>query len=119
MKNYIKKWHGRSVEDWGSVVSDEFKDFVNDFKKTVNSIKDVSLEKFSSGHYDVSGFVSKDDKYAYFSYSVPRGEQPIDGNTNGVYGILIRTADSSNDYRGGVNHFTNFDKLEENLLALF
>ena len=119
MKNLIKKWHNKSVEDWGAVNSDDSRNFSKDFKKTIKSIESISLEKFNIGHYGVSGFVSKDNKYAYFSYSIPRGGTPIDAYDKGfLNGILIRTAESTSDYTGGINCFTNFVDLEEDLLAL-
>lgn len=63
---------------------------------------------FIKGRYYISGFIRKDGKYAYFSYSVPRYGYPIDFNkTDACEGFLLRTAENEHDFRGGHNNFTN------------
>ena len=115
MKNLIQKYHGRHIEDDGSVTSREFKEFVKDFKKELKH-GDFKLEDCHGGHYYLSGFLSKNGKYVYFSYDVPRGNQPMDmTRTDAMEGILIRTAEHLKDYTGGINHFTNFEKFFEDV----
>ena len=119
MNKMIKKWNHKSVDDWGSAISDEFKEFARDFKKSLKAFSEVKLEEFYIGHYYISGFMSKDNKYVYFSYDVPRGNETIDTNQSGPYGILIRMAESIKDFRGRTNHFTNFMDFKDNVLLLF
>lgn len=116
-------WHNKAVEDDGAYVSDDFKDFCKDLraylKKTV-ARKGWTLDTFSPSHYDVSGFLVKDNKYIYFSYSVPRGEINMDFNRHdAMCGVLIRTADSNSDYSGGSNHFTSWYNFEDEFDSVY
>ena len=117
-----KKYHGRGIEDWASETSPQFKQFAKDVKKIFKQIPNVKLEKFNLGHYYISGFFSKDDKYVYFAYDVPRGELPLDMERNdAMLGILVRTAKSTKDYTGGSNNFCafgDFDKKVQQLLEV-
>ena len=46
------------------------------------------------------------DKYVYFSYNIPRGEEPLRLNSRSyLSGILVRTAEHERDYHGGYNNF--------------
>lgn len=38
IKNFIKKWHGKGVEDYGGIVSPEFVQFTKDFRAALNGI---------------------------------------------------------------------------------
>lgn len=107
---FVKKYQGKVLEDHGSVLSPEFIRFAADVKSTIRAIckeNGADLVKWSTGHYDVSGFVLKNGKYVYFSYSEPR-HLPIDLNRHDAWdGILIRTAAHEKDYTGGQNNFCN------------
>lgn len=103
------KYNNQTIEDWGSVNSDQAKQFYKDFKRrlTLNcKKKGWELVKFSPNHYDFSGFIKRDEKFVYFSYSIPRGEEPLRLNSRSyLSGFLVRTAISSADYIGGYNNF--------------
>lgn len=123
MEQLIKKYQNRTLEDWGSEMSPEAKQFAKDFKRRLNlnaNKRGLTLVSWSVNHYDFSGFLKKDDKYVYFSYDIPRYETPVD-----LYGLsphnafLVRTAKHEKDYRGGYNNFCNilqFFDMVENLL---
>ena len=68
-----------SIQDDGAYASKEFKSF---YRQCINAMKreipDAEFLNVHAGHYDLFGFIHKDGKYIYFSYSVPRG-----GNPNG------------------------------------
>ena len=121
MEQLIKKYQNRTLEDWGSEMSPEAKQFAKDFKRrlTLNAKnKGIEVVNFSVSHYYFSGFLKKNDKYVYFSYDIPRYETPID-----LYGLnpsnafLVRTAKNEKDYRGGYNNFCHilqfFDLVEQ------
>ena len=108
VKNFIKKWHGRTLEDWGSVVSPEYHSFQVSFFNAMRKIaKGIGAEvvKPSYGHYDMSGFIKRGDKYVYFNYSHC-------GNDSASCPLLIRTAANEKDYRGGSNNYAAFEVCE-------
>ena len=107
-------------EDWefssGGTTGEDFKAFSHLYHKWVsqNLPEGAKLEKFSSGHYDLSGFIEKDGKYVYFSISDVR-HFPGDWYKN----ILIRTAKSNKDYTGGSNGYTTMVKFRDDVARLF
>ena len=121
VKNFIKKWHGRTLEDWGSVVSPEYHSFQVSFFNAMRKIaKGIGAEvvKPSYGHYDMSGFIKRGDKYVYFSYShCGNRTQVLLKDTSLYYGasspLLIRTAENEKDYHGGSNNYAAFEVCEE------
>lgn len=125
MDKFLTKWNGREIEDWGSVVSDEFREFARDFKSYVKRCFDgtgYKVEGYHAGHYDMSGFLVKEGDptdCVYFSYNVPRYEK-IDVTAPGAhYGVLYRTAENTKDFRGGMNHFSSLAEFNsERLLEI-
>lgn len=121
MKKIYEQYHFKSVEDDGTYMSEEAKKFARDFKRrlSVNAKeRGMSVVNFSVGHYFISSFLKRADKFVYFSYYIPRYEAPFDFNRQDCYeGFLVRTAEHEKDYRGGHNNFTNLlgllDKAEE------
>ena len=101
----------------GGTAGEDFKIFARKFKSFVKKQLPLtcSLVSFSSGHYFLSGFITKNSKYVYFSTSDVRyfpGKWASD--------ILIRTAKDSKDYTGGCNNTTtikNFVVAVNNLLS--
>ena len=112
--SFVRKYNGKILDDGGSSKSQEFIQFAKDMKSTIREIckeRGVELVKWSVGHYDVSGFIKKNEKFVYFSYSEPR-HFAIDLNASScMNGILIRTAEHEKDYRGGFNHFCNIYQM--------
>ena len=115
VKKFTSKYQGRILEDAGAYKSDEFLAFARDFKAMTREIAGkihATLVSFSIGHYDVSGFVERDGRYAYFSYSEPR-HMPIDlTRSDALQGILVRSAEGPKDYRGGHNNFANVEGFQ-------
>ena len=81
--------------------------------KIANSIGGKLIHR-SYGHYEMSGFIKKNDKYVYFSYDNSFG---FGGRThcllkNNGYSntipLLIRTAKNEFDYTGGDNNYRHF-----------
>lgn len=119
MRNIYKKYNGIGIQDDGSVTSKEFNSFYREFISTLKKAlmkKDIKVVRTSKGHYDLSAFVERNDKYAYISYSVPRGNQPLDlDRTDPMSSVLYRLADNDKDYKGKINHFCDVLSLVDNL----
>lgn len=107
-----KKYQNNCVEDDGGYMSEEATTFAKDIKSYFSGIAKelgAKIVKCNIGHYCISGFIEKNGKYMYFSYSIPRGEAAIDlYEGNFLEGILYRTAESTSDFKGGRNNFCNF-----------
>lgn len=120
METIIKKYQNKTVEDWGSMMSYEARKFALDFQRRLkHNAKNRNMEvvNFNINHYDFSGFLKRGDKYVYFSYDIPRHEEPINLYSRSCRsGFLIRTAKHPKDYKGGYNNFCNliqfFDSVE-------
>jgi len=122
IKAFIKKWNGRTLQDDGCYVSKEFHSFqvafMNTMRKVANSL-DAELVNHSYGHYDMSGFIKRGDRYVYFSYDNGCGHGGRthvvlkDQMTTWTCPLLIRTAADSKDFRGGGNHYTSFERCQE------
>ena len=121
VKAFIRKWNGRTLEDDGCYVSKEFHSFQVAFFNAIRKIaKSLGGEVVnpSYGHYDMSGFIKRGDKYIYFSYSNGCGRG---GRTHVVLKddcywlqpMFCRTAKNERDYTGGYNNNCNFEDCEE------
>lgn len=119
LTSFLKKWNMKSIEDWHTGVSDEFKTFVKDFRGMLKTELPDCDVKIHSGHYFVSGYVSRGNRHVYVSYDVPRMELPMDLNRkDALGGIMYRTAESTNDFHGGTNHFCTMAMLPKNVNTL-
>ena len=117
--SFIKKWDKKNLQDDGSYVSKEFHSFQIAFFNAIRKIAktlDAELVKPNYGHYDMSGFIKKGDKYVYFAYSV-LGYRTKVMLTND-YGchhtpMFVRTAKNDRDFHGGCNNNCYFADCEE------
>lgn len=107
----MNKWIGYEFES-SSVATEEFINFFKDLKKYINNNlpEDMTLVNFKRGHFHCSGFVKKDDKYVYISFSDVRFNQD-----KWLNDILIRTAEHDKDWTGGCNGYTTLSKLNTEL----
>lgn len=122
MKTF-KKYNKRLMEDWGAYMSDEAKSFVRAFKNFLSrNLPGCELVGFKPNHYDTSGFVVRPDgKIIYVSYDLDRtgyGCMADFDRSDCSRGVLYRTAESTKDYRGGMNHFTSIYKMVDAILSL-
>lgn len=119
---FLIEYDGRTIEDWGGVVSGDFKSFAHRFRNYIKRNAErygYCLRKYFTSHYYISGYLEKDGKYVYISYYVPRwGAIDIHARdcTNGV---LYCTAESTKDTTGGWNHFTSLEDMFEDINILF
>jgi hypothetical protein len=111
----IEKWLGFRFESSSGLTS-EFAEFARDFKNHIKRSLPVGSElvNWSRGHFEVSGFVKRSNKFVYFSISDVRFWQD-----SWFDNILIRTAEHEKDWTGGSNQSTKlpeFTSRVENLL---
>ena len=115
-------WNGKSVEDWITTTSKECKTFGTQFKNALKrELADYGFETvdFSTGHYDVSGFVKRGDMFVYVSYDIPRYNKEIDFDAHEWAGpVLYRTAENEKDYHGGHNNFCSLAELPKCIVEL-
>lgn len=122
LQKIYSRYQGKMLEDDGAYKSKDFTTFASYMKrqfKAAAAERGITLHSFSVGHYDVSGFFEKDGMYVYFSYNEPRWDY-IDFNRGDCrFGFLVRTATSANDYRGGMNRFSNLENFMETVEEAF
>ncbi len=125
IKSFIKKWDGKNLQDDGFYVSKEFHSFQVSFFNALRKIAKTlgaELVKPSYGHYDMGGFIKKNDKYVYFNYSVLGYRTKVMlTNDNGFHHtpMYVRTAKNDRDYTGGYNnncYFVDCEEIIERLL---
>ena len=121
MKKLIKAWNGREIQDDGAYISKEFSSFYRQFINAVRrEFPEDEIVNCNKGHYFLSGFIKRGDKFVYFLYHVPRGGLCIDmARSDALRGILIRKAQDKKDYTGENNYFTSFFQFKENVEWLF
>ena len=109
--NDFKKWEFST----GTTIGIDFKVFAREFRKFVkkNLPEGSELIDFCRGHYFISGFIKKGQKFVYFSISDVR-YFPNSWAEN----ILIRTAKDENDYTGGSNGYTTLERFKEDVSKL-
>lgn len=116
VSSFIRKWHGRRLQDDGCYVSKEFHSFQVAFFNAMRKIaKGLGAEVVNPlyGHYDMSGFIKRGDKYVYFSYSsLDRTYVQLKDNSSWHCPLLIRTAKHERDFTGGTNNYAAFDRCE-------
>ena len=122
MDAFLKTYQDHQFDDWGSVCSDDFKNFSRKFKNYLvrNLPAGCEVLKHRCNHYDLSGFVKHHGNYIYYRYSWNRFS-PVDIYADGCRdGVLIRFAADDNDWRGEYNRFTSLmdmpDAIEEMLI---
>ncbi|MFL5766078.1 MAG: hypothetical protein ACJ77K_19190 [Bacteroidia bacterium] len=95
----------------GSTNSAPFNQFAKDFKKAFAAelkSMNATISTFSKGHFYISGFLLKEDKFYYFCINDVRGGPSPQ--------MLFRTAHNTKDYSGGHNQYVRiFDGMAEKM----
>ena len=126
IKSFIKKWDGRTLEDWGCSVSKEFRSFQTAF---INIMKKIAakyggeLVNCIKGHYDICGFFKIDGKFVYWNYDnglsrFGRSHIDLGKSTSFLSPMYMRTAKNEKDYRGGSNNHVLFTECEKTISRL-
>ena len=94
MDKIYKKYQGHTIENWISETSPDFKKFAGYVKRRMKiaaADRGIVLEDFIVGHYFISGFFRKNEKWAYFSFDECRNS-PLDFTAKDCWkGFLMRT----------------------------
>lgn len=118
MENYntLKAFINKGIEDWGCVVSDDYKSFQTKYKNFIKKVCQANgyeLVNFSPNHYEFSCFIKGNDKYVYMSISDVRHFK------NEWYNrILVRYAKNESDYHGEFNQYVSLTNLEAKLVKM-
>jgi len=119
MDRFLKEYHGKTIRDDGTYMSEEAKSFFRKMKAFVKrALPDFTIEKWSVNHYDVWFFLVKHDSCGpiYVSYNLPRGKFPIDiDRSDPMFGVMYRRANNTHDYKGGLNHFCSLANFADTL----
>jgi len=120
MQTFKKKWQGFNFTESGTRMGPDGKSLARSFHnlmKRVCAKIGAKVVKTNTGHYDVSGFIQrKDGSLLYYSYGDFRSLGVIDVDACGACsGVLLRTASSTTDYRGGLNEFSSIRNLEKKI----
>lgn len=94
----------------GPTTGADFQVFARLFRKCIRQtlLPGTHLVNVSTGHYYISGFVQREDKFVYFSISDVRH---FPGKWHKE--ILVRTAKSEEDYTGGSNGYTTLERFSD------
>ena len=119
MTNYytLTPYRNHSIEDWGGVISDDFKSFARKWRNFVKRMcKENNWELcwFNVGHYYCSWMVKDGEKIVYCSFGDVRYFSK-EWHTS----ILYRTAKHERDYTGGSNWYSDLMNLEMNIRKMF
>lgn len=112
----MKRYLVRGIDDYGCVTSPDYKTFERKYKNYIKKVaneNDGELVEFLPSHYEFSCFVKRNDKYVYISISDVRYFKNQWYNN-----ILVRTATSDKDYKGGWNQYTNLETLGKFIVNL-
>jgi hypothetical protein len=116
--DFYRKWHGKHLEDWGGIRSDEYKGFERAFKRVLKKMAEdmgATLVWFTPMHYDESAMFERNGKYVYLLHS----NNLYNRSTPVLHHILIRTAEHEKDYRGGPNNYADWAHLANAIDRLF
>lgn len=122
MQTFKSKWQGVFFNESGtrmprgSMGMSLAISFHNLIKRVCKKI-DAKVVTKHTGHYDVSGFIQrKDGSLVYYSYGDFRMLGRIDVDAcDACRGVLLRTASSTTDYKGGHNNFSPISDLENRI----
>ncbi len=116
VNTFINKWKDVEFESSCSKTP-QFIEFTKDFKTAFKHALGDSAKaiKFDVGHFYISGFITlANDSIVYFSISDVRGFPGAWAKD-----ILVRTAKSYTDYKGGSNNFCTLLTIGEKVNNLW
>lgn len=117
-KEMLRKWLDVNIEDWGGVTSDEYKEFVKNYRSVLKNIgKQIGFELHSlnNHHYDFSAVMKSNttNQFYYISISDVRYFK-----NEWAENILYRTMEHDHDWTGGSNRYSLLENLSKDLLDL-
>lgn len=118
IKEFLKKWYDKEIEDWSGETSPEYKNFQTNYRSVLKELGNsigFELHSFSKNHYDFSAVMKSNitNQFYYISISDVRCWKNEWANN-----ILYRTMEHEKDWTGGSNRYSTLENLSENLLEL-
>ena len=120
MEEFIRKYVGRVLDDWGVACSTEFKTFANNFKNALyREFPESTIYGFQANCYILSGFLKTKKKLVYISYNYPR-KKAFDPKCGHGFSdrICVRQAKDRKDFKGSRKYFCDFYHLAETIKAM-
>lgn len=103
----LREMYGEMEFVSSSITTKQCKQFFADFKKALkNDLGNEYNVSAKLGHFGVYGFVSKDDKFVYFSV------EDLRENGTEFDNVLYRSAENEKDFIGGYNQFCRLEELD-------
>lgn len=115
VKDFLKQWYDREIENWGGTTSQEYKDFQRGYRNVLKEIgKEIRMElhSFNKNHYEFSAVMQSTitKQFYYISISDVRYFKNEWANK-----ILYRTMAHDKDWTGGSNRFCSLENLSKSL----
>lgn len=112
MQNFLKAYKDMEFMST-SGKSSQYVECGKDLKKVLKKIfgEEYKVE-LNIGHFYFSGFISKDNKYCYFSIEDLRDSKSCFDD------ILFRSARDNKDFTGGSNHYCSCEEFENSVKFL-
>ena len=122
MQTFKRKWQGVFFNESGTTMPRGSMgmslaiSFHNLIKRVCKKIG-AKVVRAETGHYYVYGFIQrKDGSLVYYNYGDFRLLGRIDVDAcDACRGVLLRTASSTTDYKGGHNDFSSIANLEKRI----
>lgn len=103
----LREMYGSMEFVSSSITTKQCKQFFADFKKALkNDLGEEYNVNVELGHFGVYGFVSKDDKFVYFSV------EDLRENGTEFDNVLYRSAENEEDFIGGSNQYCRLEELD-------
>ncbi len=116
-QNFYTKWQSSILEDAGSYVSKEYRNFQTALVREISKYATAVGAKVVSnlkGHYDTSCFVGRNGRFVYISHSSTLSRMGS-GVRIELDSFLIRTARHAKDYTGGSNRYCGISELQSRI----
>lgn len=119
MNTFKRKWQGFNFTESGTRMGPDGKSLARSFHNLMKRVcakigAKVLVQK--TGHYDVYGFIQRaDGQIIYYSWGDFRGLRIDVDACDAWCGVLLRTASSVTDYKGGSNNFSSISNLESRI----
>lgn len=119
MNTFKRKWQGFNFTESGTRMGSDGKSLARSFHNLMKRVcakigAKVLVQK--TGHYDVYGFIQRaDGQIIYYSWGDFRGLRIDVDACDAWCGVLLRTASSVTDYKGGSNNFSSISNLESRI----
>lgn len=115
LEKFSKRWAGVKFMESGSEMGEDGRAMCRSLRRLLTEACGTigaSVEKFRTGHYEAYAFVRRSDgSLVFVSFDDFRCRKTDMDACGAVEGVLVRTAESVEDYHGGRNTFCSLRGL--------